>query len=175
MINILTNQISGLYYTSIKDRLYCENVHSPSRRAAQYTLYNIFKVVSLAIAPILPHLVEEMYQYLPQKASKTYFSGHHQRLDSYWLNKDLENTMQDILNCRKDMNKIFEGRTLDMDITIKCPENSFKNMKVRSYKNNSLSNLIKCSHITSFSQVVRSSEVYVTKSLEPRDNIQGLK
>lgn len=134
VINILTNQISALYYTSIKDRLYCENVDSPSRRAAQYTLFHILEIMSQIIGPILPHLVEEIFLNSFYKESKTFFTGCHHRLDNSCSDTDLEIIMEDVLNWRKDLSKIIEGRTSEMEISIRCSKNVFRNLKVELNK-----------------------------------------
>lgn len=130
VINLLTNQISALYYTSIKDRLYCESLESFSRRTAQYTLLQIFDTITRTIAPMVPHLAEEMYHYLPQRNSKTYFTKNHENPNSSWQDESLENVMEDILNCRRDINKRLETGTFDADVTITCSKEFFLKLKV---------------------------------------------
>lgn len=132
IINLLTNQISALYYTAIKDRLYCDGIDSRDRRAAQYTLLCIIETITRIVAPIVPHLAEEMYQHLPQKESKTYFTKSHPEPDGAWLNDDLDNAMNEILNCRKDINKLLDTHALESDITIRCSKKFFNDLKVGS-------------------------------------------
>ena len=51
------------YIESVKDRLYrAEKENSTRRQAAQQTLYNVFYKILQLLAPITPHLTEEIYQ-----------------------------------------------------------------------------------------------------------------
>lgn len=126
----MSNQISALYYTAIKDRLYCDSIDNPSRRAAQYTLWQIFEVITKSVAPIVPHLAEEMYQSLPQRDMKTYFQENHHIPSSAWVNNNLEQVMNDILNCRREINKMLDTNALLSEVTITCSEIFLKELKV---------------------------------------------
>lgn len=50
----------------MKDRLYCENVNSPYRAGAVDVIGAILAVVVRSIAPIVPHLAEEVWLYHPE-------------------------------------------------------------------------------------------------------------
>ncbi len=53
------------YIEAVKDRLYKSEVYSAvNRAAAQYTLYEVLYRILQLIAPITPHLTEEIYQHL---------------------------------------------------------------------------------------------------------------
>ncbi|XP_010640977.1 isoleucine--tRNA ligase, mitochondrial [Fukomys damarensis] len=60
-----TRELSGFYFSIIKDRLYCEKEDDPKRRSCQMALAQILDVLVRAFAPILPHLAEEVFQHLP--------------------------------------------------------------------------------------------------------------
>ncbi|KAJ3369773.1 hypothetical protein GGF31_005078 [Allomyces arbusculus] len=63
-INVFTNNVlSAVYFEALKDRLYADAPTSSSRRAAQSVLANILVHYSQAIAPILPLMVEEIYDH----------------------------------------------------------------------------------------------------------------
>jgi isoleucyl-tRNA synthetase len=49
-------------------RLYCAPVDAPERRACQFMMSHILETLTRAVAPILPHLAEEVYLYHPCKA-----------------------------------------------------------------------------------------------------------
>ncbi|MDE5564612.1 MAG: isoleucine--tRNA ligase, partial [Oscillospiraceae bacterium] len=66
--NFCTVDLSSFYLDIIKDRLYCEKVDAPTRRAAQTTMYRILDAVTRMIAPILSFTAEEIWQNLPHKA-----------------------------------------------------------------------------------------------------------
>lgn len=66
--NFCTVDLSSFYLDIIKDRLYCERVAAPTRRAAQTTMYRILDAVTRMVAPILSFTGEEIWQNLPHKA-----------------------------------------------------------------------------------------------------------
>ncbi len=51
------------YLEMIKGRIYSEEKASPERRSAQYTLYKVMLTILKLMAPILPHITEEVYSY----------------------------------------------------------------------------------------------------------------
>ena len=46
-------------------RLYCDHAESEGRRSGQTVMYHILEIITKAVAPVLPHLAEEVYQYKP--------------------------------------------------------------------------------------------------------------
>ena len=54
------------------NRLYCENADDPKRRSCQTALAEILDVMVRSFAPILPHLAEEVFQYIPYLKGKKY-------------------------------------------------------------------------------------------------------
>ncbi|MEE5992109.1 MAG: isoleucine--tRNA ligase [Oscillospiraceae bacterium] len=66
--NYCTVDLSSFYLDIIKDRLYCEKIDSPTRRAAQTTMYIILDTLTRMIAPILSFTGEEIWQNLPHKS-----------------------------------------------------------------------------------------------------------
>lgn len=63
--NFCTVDMSAFYLDIIKDRLYIEPMHSPSRKAAQTVLYEVLLALVKLIAPILPHTADEVWKYIP--------------------------------------------------------------------------------------------------------------
>ncbi|MEM2975413.1 MAG: valine--tRNA ligase, partial [Candidatus Bathyarchaeia archaeon] len=61
--NFTWHELCDLYIEAVKDRLYKPEVYGEQKRkAAQYTLYHsIYRILQL-LAPISPHLTEEIYQ-----------------------------------------------------------------------------------------------------------------
>ena len=62
--NILTKfvpkDLSAFYFDIVKDRLYCEPSSSVSRRSVQSVLHHLLQVLVRSLAPITPHLAEEV-------------------------------------------------------------------------------------------------------------------
>ncbi|MBO6022023.1 class I tRNA ligase family protein [bacterium] len=61
-VNNVTNNLSNWYFDIIKDVLYCDSLKSKRRKQTQTTLYLILKNYLIVLAPILPHITEELYQ-----------------------------------------------------------------------------------------------------------------
>lgn len=54
----------------IKDRLYCEKINSPYRLGALDVLGELLAVTVRSVAPILPHLAEEVWLHHPENLCK---------------------------------------------------------------------------------------------------------
>ncbi|MFV0498151.1 MAG: isoleucine--tRNA ligase [Candidatus Fimivivens sp.] len=65
--NFCTVDMSNFYLDVLKDRLYVEAADSGARRAAQTTIYQILRGLTLMLAPIIPFTAEEIWRYLPKK------------------------------------------------------------------------------------------------------------
>ncbi|PAA47983.1 hypothetical protein BOX15_Mlig020645g1 [Macrostomum lignano] len=61
----LLSQAAGPYLAAVKHRLYCFPADSPDRRSAQAALWQSLRAITMATAPVLPHLAEEVYAALP--------------------------------------------------------------------------------------------------------------
>jgi isoleucyl-tRNA synthetase len=61
--------LSSLYLDVLKDRLYAEAPAGPDRRAAQFVLARLHDALTRLLAPIIPHTVEELWDFLPASAS----------------------------------------------------------------------------------------------------------
>ncbi|XP_076272179.1 isoleucyl-tRNA synthetase, mitochondrial [Rhynchophorus ferrugineus] len=124
LLPFLTNQVSALYFTAIKDRLYCEPEQSSSRRSAQYVLLQLFNIVTRSVGGILPHLVEELYASFQQKTSDTFFTGPKIDANPQWNDSNVEKIMELVLQIRSDIYKCDDltnsplfDLTLEMDKT----------------------------------------------------------
>ncbi len=63
--HFLPNELSGIYMDICKDRLYCEAMGDPSRRAAQSAMAVISKSMLALIAPVLTYTADEILDYAP--------------------------------------------------------------------------------------------------------------
>jgi isoleucyl-tRNA synthetase len=63
-------QVSTIYSTAMKDRLYCEAPDSSLRRRCQRVMYNIADALIRLLAPILVFTADEAWEHLPHKAGK---------------------------------------------------------------------------------------------------------
>ncbi|KAJ8925130.1 hypothetical protein NQ315_001312 [Exocentrus adspersus] len=118
VLHLLTNPVSALYYTAVKDRLYCDAADSGTRRSAQYTLLRIFETVTRSIAPIVPHLAEEMYSHLPRRET-TYFTRVHAPPPSDWEDVKVERLMEVVRRIRHELNKETGAGTADVAVRLR--------------------------------------------------------
>lgn len=65
LISFVPEDLSALYFDVAKDTLYCEPVDSKQRRRIQTVLHHLLLHLTSSLAPILPHLAEEVVQYYP--------------------------------------------------------------------------------------------------------------
>jgi len=70
IMNYLANTISAEYCHLIKDRLYCDEATSPTRLAVVEVMGEILTVLTKSIAPIVPHLAEEVWLHHPENLGK---------------------------------------------------------------------------------------------------------
>lgn len=65
LMNFLTGDCSALYFSIVKDILYCEAKDSASRREVQSVIYQIVTTLSRLYAPILCFTMDEVHQHIP--------------------------------------------------------------------------------------------------------------
>ena len=105
--------LSNFYLDVAKDRLYISAVNEVRRRSCQTVIHACLEGFAKAIAPLLPHMAEDIWQNLPYEAStSSVFEGgwpHH------LMNFPLTNTTEWdlILNVRDDVNKMLEVARAD--------------------------------------------------------------
>ena len=133
-LNILENfflsELSSFYIKSIKDRLYCDDANSLTRRSAQTTLYNILKMSLLMIGPIMPHLAEEAFHYSVlkqnQNDSSLFRSDYSYTVPQEWNNQAINQKFELIFSVR---DKFFEQLKTEnaalYDITLECDKNAY--------------------------------------------------
>ncbi|RUS87660.1 hypothetical protein EGW08_004583 [Elysia chlorotica] len=59
------SDLSTFYFSKTKDRCYCSEAGDTARKSSQTVQYYITKALISVIAPVVPHLAEEVYQHLP--------------------------------------------------------------------------------------------------------------
>ncbi|XP_042302250.1 isoleucine--tRNA ligase, mitochondrial isoform X2 [Sceloporus undulatus] len=90
-----TREVSSFYFSIIKDRLYCEEEKDPKRRSCQTALGEVFDTMVRSFAPILPHLAEEVFQYLPyRKESDSVFRSGWMNTSPVWKKPGLEEAVE---------------------------------------------------------------------------------
>ncbi|XP_066527411.1 isoleucine--tRNA ligase, mitochondrial isoform X2 [Hoplias malabaricus] len=116
----ITRDLSNFYFSIIKDRLYCDAENSLSRRSCQTALEEILDGLTRSIAPILPHLAEEVYKYSPgHDESETLFRSGWIKSSSVWRKPGLEEAVEGACAIRDSFLSSIPGRNaVEFDLTI---------------------------------------------------------
>jgi isoleucyl-tRNA synthetase len=115
--NFCIVDLSNFYLDIAKDRLYISAPTSFRRRSCQTVLAIILENLTRAIAPVLCHMAEDIWQYLPyQTPYKSVFESGWVKLDPQWLQPDLAVTWDKIRDLRTDVNKVMEQARTDKAI-----------------------------------------------------------
>ncbi|MBM3269371.1 MAG: isoleucine--tRNA ligase [Candidatus Sericytochromatia bacterium] len=109
--NYCVNDLSGFYLDVTKDRLYASAPASRPRRAAQTVLYHILHALMRLISPVLSHLAEDIYHYLPAShrgPEPSVFLLEFPEVRDAWLDDALAARWQGLLALRAEVNKLLE-------------------------------------------------------------------
>ncbi|KAG5555044.1 hypothetical protein RHGRI_012551 [Rhododendron griersonianum] len=109
--------LSNFYFDAAKDRLYVGGSTSFTRRSCQTVLAAHLLSIARVIAPILPHLAEDVWQHLPFQYTtedgsipKFVFESRWPALNERWLAFPDEEIIfwENILELRTEVNKVLE-------------------------------------------------------------------
>ena len=62
------SDLSAFYLDTAKDRLYISSKNDPRRRSCQTVLRHLLEQLTVAMAPVVPHMAEDVWQNLPYPA-----------------------------------------------------------------------------------------------------------
>lgn len=116
----ISRDLSSFYFSIIKDRLYCDPEDSLGRRSCQTVLEEILDGVTRSIAPILPHLAEEVYLHAPgHDEEETLFRSGWIKSSSVWRRPGLEEAVEGACAIRDSFLSSIPGKnSAQYDLTI---------------------------------------------------------
>ncbi|NWF59222.1 MAG: isoleucine--tRNA ligase [Fischerella sp.] len=107
--NFCVVDLSNFYMDVAKDRLYISDANALRRRSCQTVYWHALENLAKAIAPVLCHLAEDIWQYLPYKTPyKSVFEAGWVQFDQKWHNPELAAFWQQLREIRIDVNKVLE-------------------------------------------------------------------
>ncbi|XP_068624965.1 isoleucine--tRNA ligase, mitochondrial [Battus philenor] len=118
VLYFISNQVSSVYCHCVKDRLYCSFKDSNERLSAQLSIHTILITILKAIAPVLPHLVEEAWQHHPLYEKPFYFTKQIPMLPFESIDTSL---MATILEIKRDVcviNRNENSRKFDLNLKL---------------------------------------------------------
>ncbi|NJO42814.1 MAG: isoleucine--tRNA ligase [Cyanobacteria bacterium CRU_2_1] len=115
--NFCVVDLSNFYLDIAKDRLYISAVDAPRRRSCQTVLAVAIENLARAIAPVLSHLAEDIWQHLPYKTPYlSVFESGWVKAEENWQQPDLSATWEQLRRIRQDANKVLEQARNDKAI-----------------------------------------------------------
>jgi len=119
--NFCVVDLSNFYLDIAKDRLYISALDSPRRRSCQTVLRVALENLARAIAPVLSHMAEDIWQYLPYETPyQSVFESGWVKLDEEWKKPDISPIWTTLLReggsevntilrvARSEVNKVLE-------------------------------------------------------------------
>ncbi|MCU0552637.1 MAG: isoleucine--tRNA ligase, partial [Leptolyngbya sp. Prado105] len=115
--NFCTVDLSNFYLDIAKDRLYISSLNSARRRSCQTVLAIALENLAKAIAPVLSHMAEDIWQYLPYSVpEKSVFAAGWVKLEDQWRNPELAKQWEKLREIRGEANKVLEQARADKAI-----------------------------------------------------------
>ncbi len=169
--NFCVVDLSNFYLDIAKDRLYISHADSLRRRSCQTVLKVAVENLAKAIAPVLCHLGEDIWQFLPYKNPYTsVFESGWVEMSSEWKNPELAAQWTKLRNLRTEVNKVMEqarnakviGSSLDAKVLLYIPDQDFSNQLASLNPRNNLDG----NQIDELRYLFLASQVELVNSLE---------
>ena len=107
--NFCVVDLSNFYLDAAKDRLYISGSKAFRRRSCQTVLQIALENLAKAMAPVLCHMAEDIWQFLPyETAYKSVFESGWVHLEEKWHNPELAEKWHQVRELRTDVNKVLE-------------------------------------------------------------------
>jgi isoleucyl-tRNA synthetase len=107
--NFCVVDLSNFYLDIAKDRLYISSADAFRRRSCQTVLQIALENLAKAIAPVLCHTAEDIWQFIPYKTThKSVFQAGWVQVDNKWDNPELADFWKTLRRIRSDVNKVLE-------------------------------------------------------------------
>lgn len=137
LIVSFTYELSASYLDIVKDRLYSEDVDSRSRRSAQTVMYHALDTLTRAIAPIMCHTAEDIFQHNTtikrndDSEVVSIFNTGWISVDDQWHQPELAHQFRVLLELRYKINQVIErgradkqfGSSLETDVMLFVAKN----------------------------------------------------
>jgi isoleucyl-tRNA synthetase len=133
--NFCVVDLSNFYLDIAKDRLYISPPDAFRRRSCQTVLATALENLARAIAPVLSHTAEDIWQYLPyQTPYKSVFESGWVKLEAQWHKPELAAFWQQLRQIRNEVNKVLErarvekalGSSLEAKVLLYTPDTELR-------------------------------------------------
>nr|WP_216351340.1 isoleucine--tRNA ligase [Leptolyngbya sp. 'hensonii'] len=133
--NFCVVDLSNFYLDIAKDRLYISAADTPRRRSCQTVLHLAVENLARSIAPVLSHMAEDIWQFLPYPTLyPSVFESGWVKLEKQWQNPALAETWSTLRQLRSEVNKVLEraradkaiGAPLEAKVLLYVPDQSLR-------------------------------------------------
>ncbi|MGR3275730.1 isoleucine--tRNA ligase [Acaryochloris marina NIES-2412] len=115
--NFCVVDLSNFYLDTAKDRLYISEPNAQRRRSCQTVLAIALENLARAIAPVLSHMAEDIWQSLPYETPhSSVFAAGWMQLEDQWQNPDLASQWVALREIRQEVNKVMEQARVEKEI-----------------------------------------------------------
>ncbi|XP_048259044.1 isoleucine--tRNA ligase, mitochondrial-like isoform X1 [Haliotis rufescens] len=151
----INTDMSRFYFTITKDRCYCGASASLPRRSTQTVQYHLLDVIVRSLAPILPHLAEEVYLHHPGAhhidGVKSIFRSGWFDLPPQWNNPAIAHVLEPVFTIKDDINQVLGNENpLEFDAVIFASHDLAETLKPlqeeQTSTNSPLNELLQLSH-----------------------------
>ncbi|XP_041036098.1 isoleucine--tRNA ligase, mitochondrial isoform X1 [Carcharodon carcharias] len=120
VLAFINRELSNFYFSIIKDRLYCEDEKHPKRLSCQTVLDEALDVITRSVAPILPHLAEEVFQHRVNKEEpQSVFRTGWIKASSVWKKPGIVEAIEGACAIRDSFLSSIPGKnSTEYDVTI---------------------------------------------------------
>jgi isoleucyl-tRNA synthetase len=133
--NFCVVDLSNFYLDIAKDRLYISHSDAARRRSCQTVLAIALENLTKAIAPVLCHLAEDIWQFIPYQTNyKSVFESGWVVVKDEWKKPELVKLWDRVRAIRNEVNKVMElarnkkmiGSSLDSKVLLYITDNELK-------------------------------------------------
>ncbi len=137
--NFCVVDLSNFYLDIAKDRLYISAPDSPRRRSTQTVLAIALENLASAIAPVLSHMAEDIWQFIPYPTPhKSVFESGWIKLEKEWSKPELAEKWAKLRQIRTEVNKVMEqarsekaiGSSLDAKVLLYVADSELRSLLV---------------------------------------------
>ncbi len=148
--NFCTIDLSNFYLDIGKDRLYISAENTLRRRSCQTVLHVALENLTRAIAPVLCHTAEDVWQFLPYPTPyKSVFEAGWVQLEEKWHKPELLKFWQQLRTIRTEVNKVLEqarvqkaiGSALEAKVLLYVADSQLR-QQMHALDSNSLTNRV---------------------------------
>jgi isoleucyl-tRNA synthetase len=167
--NFCVVDLSNFYLDIAKDRLYISAPESPRRRSCQTVIWVALENLARAIAPVLSHLAEDIWQFLPYSTPyQSVFQAGWLRSDAEWHQPDLAAKWLAIRDIRTEVNKVLEqartakaiGSSLEAKLLLYVANDHLRQILQQ------LNSAFHCNHVDELRYLFLTSQVELLESAD---------